>query len=139
MFQSSYFTLWLLTLNWICHLPAWRETSKQWRESWLIHLKEHTLAQLFFRVLYGAIPGHLYSFLACAISPLLKRVRWPIAGRMPLSSREGRIVSRNIPLKKIRNKPHISHQIKTNISLTTVRLFFSSSSQSKGKYINVEL
>lgn len=82
----------------------------------------HSYASVFS---YGAIPGHLYSFLACAISPLLKRVLWPIAGRMPLSSREGRIVSRNIPLKKIRNKTHISQQIKTNIFLRSIRLFFS--------------
>lgn len=73
--------------------------------------------------LYGAIPGHLYSFLACAISPLLKRVRWPIAGRMPLSSREGRMVSRNIPLKKIRSKPHISHPIKAHLLLASCAVF----------------
>ena len=77
----------------------------------------------------GIIPGHLYSFLACAISPLLKRVRWPIAGRMPLSSREGRMVSRNIPLKKMRSKQHISHQIKTHAFLTNIRLFFSNTYQ----------
>lgn len=46
------------------------------------------------------VPGHRYSFLACAMSPLLNRVRWPIAGRMPLSSRDGSIVSKNIPLQK---------------------------------------
>lgn len=84
--------------------------------------------------LCSAIPGHLYSFLACAISPLLRRVRWPIAGRMPLSSREGRMVSKNIPLKKSRSKPHLSHQIKTHEFLTFIRLFISNSSQSKRNY-----
>ena len=97
--------------------------SKQLSKSWLIHLEERPLARLR-PVLYGAIPGHLYSFLACAISPLLKRVRWPIAGRMPLSSREGRIVSRNIPLKKTRSKPHISRPIKAHLLLKSIRVFF---------------
>lgn len=59
---------------------------------------------MWFLFVCGAIPGHLYSFLACAISPLLRRVRWPMAGRIPLSSREGRMVSRNMPLKKIKIK-----------------------------------
>lgn len=45
-----------------------------------------------------SVPGHLYSFLACAMSPLLSLVRWPIAGRTPFSSLDGRMVSRNIPL-----------------------------------------
>lgn len=62
------------------------------------------VAHMWGLFVYGAIPGHLYSFLACAISPLLRRVRWPMAGRIPLSSREGRMVSRNMPLKKNKNK-----------------------------------
>ena len=43
-------------------------------------------------------PGQRYNFLACAMSPLLSRVRCPMEGRTPLMSYLGRMVSRKIPL-----------------------------------------
>jgi len=60
----------------------------------LSHIHSHTVG----------LPGHLYNFLACDISPLLSLVLWPIAGLTPFSSREGRIVSKNIPLRKRKTK-----------------------------------
>lgn len=65
-----------------------------------------------------SVPGHLYSFLACAMSPLLSLVRWPMAGRTPFSSLDGRMVSRNIPLqggKERFNKHRVLFFSKSNI------------------------
>lgn len=98
------FLIWFLSS--LCQLPTQKEnteqlTQKVYHSSWTT---SQTVASMWFLFVCGAIPGHLYSFLACAISPLLRRVRWPMAGRIPLSSREGRMVSRNMPLKKIKIK-----------------------------------
>lgn len=93
-------------LNCLCQLPTWKQTTVQLTQK-IYHSSSttcQTVASMWVLFVCGAIPGHLYSFLACAISPLLRRVRWPMAGRIPLSSREGRMVSRNMPLKKIKIK-----------------------------------
>ena len=39
---------------------------------------------------------------AWVMSPLLSRVRWPMAGRTPLTSYLGRMVSRKMPLGESR-------------------------------------
>ena len=49
---------------------------------------------------HSQLPGHLYSFLAWAMSPWLSRTRWPMVGLTPLSSRRGRMVSKKTPLQE---------------------------------------
>lgn len=71
-----------------------------------------------------SVPGHLYSFLACAMSPLLSLVRWPMAGRMPFSSLDGRMVSRNIPLQRAREGQGIYlWNNKTSTQIKIIHLF----------------
>jgi hypothetical protein len=62
---------------------------------------------------------------------LLKRVRWPIAGRIPLSSRLGRMVSRNIPLGK---KKHLSYDTKLKCTYSyKYKVIFFKLKPSKGE------
>lgn len=78
----------------------------------------HKHAQTHCRLkVKASVPGHLYSFLACAMSPLLSLVRWPIAGRTPFSSLDGRMVSRNIPLQRREKRQHVICRCNTSVKL----------------------
>lgn len=107
-FRDLIYKIFLWFNSWTAYVSC--QHGKRLLSSWLKKIyhsswtTSQTVASMWFLFVCGAIPGHLYSFLACAISPLLRRVRWPMAGRIPLSSREGRMVSRNMPLKKIKIK-----------------------------------
>lgn len=85
------------------------------------HTHTHTRARCGL-IVNISVPGHLYSFLACAMSPLLSLVRWPIAGRTPFSSLDGRMVSRNIPLQRGKERFHTRHALISRRSNTRFNL-----------------
>lgn len=89
---------------------GWKSGAKLWKATestsafshsslWFTHITAHHNTHACGCIVNVSVPGHLYSFLACAMSPLLSLVRWPMAGRTPFSSLDGRMVSRNIPLQ----------------------------------------